>query len=91
MYLLLAVAILVLLGAFVNYVNLTTARALDRAREVGVRKAVGSNQQQIRMLVLVSISVKTIATALLDPVKSLRSERSLFSGGISSIIFYASL
>lgn len=52
-YLLLAVAILVLLGAFVNYVNLTTARALDRAREVGVRKAVGSNQQQIRMQVLV--------------------------------------
>ncbi|PSL31553.1 FtsX-like permease family protein [Dyadobacter jiangsuensis] len=71
---LLAVAILVLLGAFVNYVNLTTARALDRAREVGVRKAVGSNQQQIRMQVLVSISVKTIATALLDAVKSLRNE-----------------
>ncbi|GGH26684.1 ABC transporter permease [Dyadobacter endophyticus] len=64
-YLLLAVAILVLLGAFVNYVNLTTARALDRAREVGVRKAVGSNQQQIRMQVLVeTVLVNLLAGGL---------------------------
>ncbi|MCF0062818.1 ABC transporter permease [Dyadobacter chenwenxiniae] len=64
-YLLLGVAILVLLGAFVNYVNLTTARALDRAREVGVRKAVGSNQRQIRMQVLVeTVLVNLLAGGL---------------------------
>lgn len=64
-YLLLAVAVLVLLGAFVNYVNLTTSRAMDRAREIGVRKAVGSNQQQIRMQVLVeTILVNLLAGGL---------------------------
>ncbi|SDF90833.1 putative ABC transport system permease protein [Dyadobacter soli] len=60
-YLLLAVAILVLLGAFVNYVNLTTSKALDRAREMGVRKAVGSTQEQIR----VQIFVETVLVNLL--------------------------
>ena len=34
-----------LLIALVNYVNLATARALDRAREVGVRKAVGAERR----------------------------------------------
>ncbi|GAB3711467.1 ABC transporter permease [Spirosoma flavus] len=51
-YFLLGVAFLVLLSAFVNYVNLTTAKALDRAREIGVRKVVGSTQAQIRSQVL---------------------------------------
>lgn len=64
-YLLLGVALLVLLGAFVNYVNLTTSRALDRAREIGVRKAVGSNQRQIRMQVLVeTVLVNLLAGGL---------------------------
>ncbi len=64
-YMLLGVAVLVLLGALVNYVNLTTAKALDRAREIGVRKAVGSNQRQIRMQVLVeTVFVNLLAGAL---------------------------
>jgi len=47
------VAIVVLMGllililALVNYVNLATARALDRSREVGVRKAIGAPRQQL--------------------------------------------
>ena len=64
-YLLLGVAVLVLLGAFVNYVNLTTSRALDRAREIGVRKAVGSNQQQIRMQVLVETVLVNLLAGVL--------------------------
>jgi putative ABC transport system permease protein len=52
-YFLLGVAFLVLLSAFVNYVNLTTSKALDRAREIGVRKVVGSTENQVRMQVLV--------------------------------------
>ena len=41
------VAILVLLIAFVNYINLSTARSLKRAREVGVRKAIGASRWQL--------------------------------------------
>lgn len=38
---------LLLLIAFVNYVNLSTARLLHRAREVGVRRAVGASRGQL--------------------------------------------
>ncbi|MBA4850861.1 ABC transporter permease [Emticicia sp. BO119] len=39
-----AVAILILLLALVNFMNLTTARATTRAKEVGVRKSIGANR-----------------------------------------------
>ncbi|MEM1116877.1 MAG: ABC transporter permease [Bacteroidota bacterium] len=39
---------LILLIAGVNYVNLATARTARRAREVGVRRALGAGQGQIR-------------------------------------------
>ena len=41
------VAILILLIACINYINLATARAGKRAREVGVRKAVGARKSQL--------------------------------------------
>ena len=46
-YLLLAIAFFIVIIAWVNYINLATARAITRAREVGVRKAVGSKRGQL--------------------------------------------
>jgi len=46
-YLLLGIAIFIVLIAWVNYINLATARAIDRAREVGIRKAIGSQRRQL--------------------------------------------
>lgn len=46
-YFLGALALLVLLAAGFNYVNLSTARSLTRSREVGVRKAVGAHRWQV--------------------------------------------
>ena len=45
--LLLAIAFFIVVIAWVNYINLATARAITRAREVGVRKAVGSQRRQL--------------------------------------------
>ena len=39
-----AVAIFILFIACINFVNLTTARAARRAREVGIRKAIGAHR-----------------------------------------------
>ena len=44
---LLIVALLILLIASVNFVNLSTARAVKRAKEVGIKKVVGSTRQQL--------------------------------------------
>ncbi|PIB30793.1 ABC transporter permease [Maribacter sp. 4U21] len=46
-YLLLGIAFFIIIIAWVNYINLATARAIGRAREVGVRKAVGSHRKQL--------------------------------------------
>jgi putative ABC transport system permease protein len=46
-YFFLAIAIVVLLAAGFNYVNLTTAQSLRRAKEIGVRKTLGANRTQL--------------------------------------------
>ena len=46
-YLLMVIAFFIVIIAWVNYINLATARAITRAREVGVRKAIGSQRGQL--------------------------------------------
>lgn len=41
------IALFILLIACINFMNLTTARSLDRAREIGVRKVVGALRSSI--------------------------------------------
>jgi ABC-type antimicrobial peptide transport system permease subunit len=41
------IGVLVLLIACINFINLTTARSEKRAREVGVRKAIGSQRKDL--------------------------------------------
>ncbi len=46
-YIFAAIAFLVLVIAYINYVNLATAKAADRAKEVGIRKVVGAVKKQL--------------------------------------------
>ncbi|MCE6991041.1 ABC transporter permease [Dyadobacter sp. CY323] len=46
-YVFLGIGFMTLLIACINFVNLSTARSLKRAREVGIRKALGSEKSQI--------------------------------------------
>jgi putative ABC transport system permease protein len=48
-YLLAGIAIFVIIIAWINYINLATARGIGRAKEVGVRKTLGSNKGQLVM------------------------------------------
>lgn len=44
---LILVALATLAIAWINYINLTTARSLERAREVGLRKVLGGTRRQL--------------------------------------------
>ncbi|MBO3697151.1 ABC transporter permease [Roseivirga sp. E12] len=41
------ISVFIIILAYFNYINITTAQALDRAKEVGVRKAAGANKAQL--------------------------------------------
>ena len=55
-YIFSAIALFILLIACINYMNLSTARSMLRAREIGIRKVVGAQRKEI-MLQFLSESV----------------------------------
>ncbi|HAS39316.1 MAG TPA: hypothetical protein DCS93_02500 [Microscillaceae bacterium] len=75
-------AIFILLIACVNYMNLATARSVNRAKEVGIRKAVGSYRLQlvqqflfeafftVILALLVSLVLAEIALPLFNKIAS---------------------
>jgi putative ABC transport system permease protein len=64
-YIFSGIAILILVIACINYVNLATARAADRAKEVGVRKVVGAVRQQlITQFIGESVVITSVAFVL---------------------------
>jgi putative ABC transport system permease protein len=52
------IAVFILLMAWVNYVNLSTAGSLNRAKEVGLRKVVGASRRQL----ITQFFVETLVT-----------------------------
>ena len=64
-YLLLGIAFFIVVIAWVNYVNLATARAINRAKEVGIRKVVGSYREQlVKQFMLESALLNALAVGL---------------------------
>ena len=74
-YILAAVALLILIIVGSTYINLSTARSLERAREVGVRKVIGAGKYQLfwqfigesALLCLLSVILSLLISLLLMP------------------------
>ncbi len=61
-YALSLIALIILVMAWINFINLSTSRALERAKEVGIRKVAGTSKFQIiRQFVFESILLNVIA------------------------------
>ena len=76
LYAMMGVAVFILLIAAVNFINLSTAQSMTRAKEVGVRRVMGGRRWSIRWqfgmetLIVVLVSV-LIAILLVNPVLAL--------------------
>jgi putative ABC transport system permease protein len=59
------IAVLILLIAYINYVNLSTAKVIERAKEVGIRKVLGSQRAQlIKQFLFESLLLNVISVAV---------------------------
>lgn len=84
-HLFIIIAIIILLIACVNFMNLSTARSEKRAKEVGIRKTLGSDKKQLIMqffmesmiLVLIAFICSIISVYLLLPSFNLLVDKQL--------------
>jgi putative ABC transport system permease protein len=67
-YIFSAIALFILLIACINFMNLSTARSANRAREVGVRKVLGSPRKYLIAQFLTESVMVTMAGAILAVV-----------------------
>ncbi len=64
-YGLLGVALIILIVAWINYLNLSLVKTLDRLKEIGVRKVLGSHTKQITMLFTAEAAIVNVTAFLL--------------------------
>jgi putative ABC transport system permease protein len=84
-YVLVAIAVFLIIIACINFMNLATARSASRAREVGIRKIVGSTKGLlIRQFLfeslltsLISVSVAAVLVQLFLPVFNQLTQKQL--------------
>jgi len=68
LYMLGSIALAILLLGCINYMNLSSAQAIDRARDVGVRRVMGADKSSIRyqfMMETITISLLALVIAVL--------------------------
>ncbi|MEM9672288.1 MAG: ABC transporter permease [Bacteroidota bacterium] len=65
LYFLVLIGVLILCIAYANYINLSTARATERAQEVGIRQAIGASKPTlIGQFLLEALMINTLAIIL---------------------------
>jgi len=87
-----AIGFFLIITACVNFVNLATAQAINRSKEVGVRKVLGSLRSQIAAQFIAETSIISIVSILLGVIMAqllLPSVNRLFDTQINTSILSA--
>lgn len=102
-YALIFVGFLVILMACINFVNLSTALALTRSREVGIRKVMGGSKSQLRLQIYLETAIVVLLAAVLalmlawialpyvKEVTAVQGQLSLLNGGTMLFVGIVSL
>jgi putative ABC transport system permease protein len=98
-YVMASVAMFILLIACINFINLTTARATQRAGEVGIRKTMGANRHELIKqflgesvtIVLIALVVAVGLIQMVLPFFNSLSGRSLSVSGPNSVFMVSVL
>ena len=64
-YIFIAIGILILLIALINYMNLSTARSAIRVKEIGIRKVIGSSRSNLAGLFISEALLVTFIAAII--------------------------
>jgi len=94
-YILAAVALLILVIACSTYINLSTAGSVERAKEVGVRKVMGAGKKQLFwqfigesvLMCLIAVILSLIAAALVLPAFNQLTDKELHASSLFSLPF----
>ncbi len=84
-YIFSCIALFILLIACINYMNLSTARSVLRAKEIGIRKAIGAKRKEIIaqflsesvLITFISLSAAILITLIILPYINLFSGQQL--------------
>ncbi|MFA6085234.1 ABC transporter permease [Mucilaginibacter sp.] len=91
------IAVLIIVMASINFINLSTAQSVGRSKEVGIRKVLGSSRQQLVIQVIgettlivifsvfLAIVIAKLALPLLKNIASVPDNIGLFNTG--SVLF----
>ncbi|HTE31313.1 MAG TPA: ABC transporter permease [Chryseolinea sp.] len=95
LYILSAVALLILVIVCSTYINLSTARSVERAKEVGIRKSIGAARSQLFwqfigesfIICFLSILLSILVATLMLPYFNQLTERNLHARALLSPAF----
>ncbi len=82
------VALLILLIAWVNYINLSTAQSLTKTREVGVRRVIGAERGQLMGQFLTETMLLSVASVAIGIVLALALQ-DVFNGFVGKTLSLA--
>jgi putative ABC transport system permease protein len=82
LYALLSLGVFILIAAWINYVNLSLARSIDRADEIGVRKVFGASRFVIGGQFLLEALIVSVLTFVIGYILFI-----IFTGPLSETIF----